>query len=99
MPISQLETEKQNINVTERSHKLLGDVRLRGGLKVRYCSALSYFFVHYLDKLAHIQVVINYRYSIAQMCTCEDTLAHYLGAPSLDDVMSHNGLTTLALMF
>ena len=29
----------------------------------------------YLDKLAHIQVVINCRYSIAQMCTREDTQA------------------------
>ena len=32
------------IHVTERSRKLLRDVRLRGGLKVRCCSALSYFF-------------------------------------------------------
>ena len=28
------------------------------------------------------------------MCTHEDTLARYLGAPSLDDVMSRNELTT-----
>ena len=42
----------------------------------------------YSDKLAHIQVVINCRYSVAQMCTCEDMLAHILGAPCLDDVMS-----------
>ena len=34
----------------------------------------------YSDKLAHVQVVINYPYSVAQMCTSEDTLAHYLGA-------------------
>ena len=33
------------IYVTERSRKLLRDVRLRGGLNVRCCSALSYFFV------------------------------------------------------
>ena len=39
-------------------------------------------------KLAHIQVVINCRYSIAQMCTHKDTLAHILGVPCLDDVMS-----------
>ena len=29
------------------------------------------------------------------MCTRVDTLAQYLGAPYLDDVMSHNELTTL----
>ena len=33
------------IYVTERSRKLLRDVRLCGGLKVRCYSALSYFFV------------------------------------------------------
>ena len=49
----------------------------------------------YSDKLAHIQVVINYQYSVAQMCTPEDTLAHYLGAPSIDDVVRHNKLITL----
>ena len=47
----------------------------------------------YSDKLAHVQVVINCQYSIAQMCTREDTLAQYLGALYLDDVMSHNWLT------
>ena len=46
----------------------------------------------YWDKLAHIQVVINCRFSIAQMCTREDSLAHYLGAPSIDDVMRYNML-------
>ena len=40
------------------------------------------------------QVVINCRFSVAQMCTREDILAHYLGMPSLDDVMSHSELTT-----
>ena len=49
----------------------------------------------YPDKLAHIQVVINCQYSNAQICTREDRLAHYLGAPYLDDVMSQNELTTL----
>ena len=50
----------------------------------------------YSDKLAHIQVVVNFRYSGAQMCTREDTLAHYLGAPFIDDVMRHNsGLSRL----
>ena len=46
------------------------------------------------DKLAHIQVVINCRYSVAQMCTREDTLAHYLGPLFIDDVMRHNTLRT-----
>ena len=31
----------------------------------------------YSDKLAHIQIVINCRYSIAQICTCEEMLDHY----------------------
>ena len=53
----------------------------------------------YSDKLAHLQVIINYRYSVAQMCTREDMLIHYLGAPYLDDVMSHNELTTLCFVF
>ena len=35
----------------------------------------------YSDKLAHLQVVINCQYSIAQMFTREDTLAHILSAP------------------
>ena len=34
-----------------------------------------------LDKLAHVQVVINCWYSVAQLCTHEDTLAHIFGAP------------------
>ena len=42
----------------------------------------------YSDKLAHVQVVINCRDSIAQICTHEDTLLHNLGSPYLDDVMS-----------
>ena len=41
-----------------------------------------------LDKLAHIQVNINCKYSVAQMCTREDALTHNLGAPFLDDVMT-----------
>ena len=53
----------------------------------------------YSDKLAHIQVVINSRYSIAQMYTCEDTLAHSLGAPYIDDVMSYNSLTTFDILY
>ena len=51
-------------------------------------------FCEYLDKFAHVQVVINCPYSIAQMCTREDTLAHDLGALYFDDVMSYNSLTT-----
>ena len=50
----------------------------------------------YSDKLAHVQVVINCQYSVAQMCTREDTLAHYLG--TLDDVMSYNWLTTVGMV-
>ena len=45
----------------------------------------------YSDKLAHVQVVINSPYSVEQMCTREDTLAHNLGAPYIDDVMSYYG--------
>ena len=52
----------------------------------------------YLDKLEHIQVVINCQYSVAQMCNWEDTLTHYLGAPYLDDVMSQNELTTMCIL-
>ena len=32
----------------------------------------------YSDKLAHVQVVINCRYSVAQICNRKDTLAHSL---------------------
>ena len=49
---------------------------------------------HYSDKLAHIQVAINCPYSIAQLCTGEDTLAYISGQPSIDDVQSYNSLTT-----
>ena len=48
----------------------------------------------YLDKLAHVQVVINCRYSFAQLCTCEDTLAHNLGALHFDGVLCYDSLTT-----
>ena len=48
----------------------------------------------YSDKLAHAQVVINCRYSVAQMCTCEDMLAHYLGAPFIDDIRRYKMLIT-----
>ena len=40
----------------------------------------------YLDKLAHVQVI---------WCTLEDTVAHYLGALFIDDVMRHNTLITI----
>ena len=49
----------------------------------------------YSDKLACIQVEINCGYSFTQVCTPEDTLAHYLGLLYLDDVMGHNELTTV----
>ena len=42
----------------------------------------------YSDKLAHVQVVINYQYYAAQMCTREDMLAHNLGVPCFDELMS-----------
>ena len=48
----------------------------------------------YSDKLAHVHVIINCRYSIAQMCTCKDRLARYLGMPSIDDIIKHNMLIT-----
>ena len=48
----------------------------------------------YSDKLAHLQVVINCLYSVAQMCTCEDTLAYILGTPSIDDVITTAGHET-----
>ena len=38
---------------------------------------------------------MNSRNTDAPMCTCEDVLAYILGAPSIDDVMSCNSLTTL----
>ena len=44
----------------------------------------------YWDKLAQVQVVINCQYSFAQLCTREDTLAHNLGLPYFDDIMSYN---------
>ena len=47
----------------------------------------------YSDKLAHV-VIINCRYSVAQMCTHEDILKHKLDTPSFDEVMSHNKLKT-----
>ena len=52
----------------------------------------------YSDKLAHVQVIINCRYSAAQMCTQEDALTHNVGAPCIDDVMSYNLLTTMPLI-
>ena len=48
----------------------------------------------YLDKLAHVQVVINCWFSVAQLCTREDMLAHILGTLYIDDVMSYDSLTT-----
>ena len=42
----------------------------------------------YSDMLAHLQVVINCPYFVAQICTREDTLTHNLGAPYFDVVMS-----------
>ena len=53
----------------------------------------------YLDKLAHAQVVINCPFSIAQMCTREDRLAHILGSLYFDDVMSYDLLTKNVFLF
>ena len=50
----------------------------------------------YLDKLAHVQVVINCRYFVAQLCTREDGLAYISGVPPIDDVMSYDSLTTVS---
>ena len=43
----------------------------------------------YSDKLAQLPIFC---------CTHKDTLARYLGGPSLDDVMSHNELTTQIIL-
>ena len=51
----------------------------------------------YLDKLANVQVIINCRYSIAQMCTRKDPLTHILGMPFIDDIMRYNTLISVAL--
>ena len=48
----------------------------------------------YLDKLAHVQVIINCQYLIAQMRTSENALAHNLSTLCIDDVMSYNSFTT-----
>ena len=50
------------------------------------------------DKLVHLQVVVNCRYFVAQMCTCEDTLTHNQGAIYIDDVMSYNLLTLKVIL-
>ena len=52
----------------------------------------------YSDKLAHIQVIINCRYFMAQSCTSEGGLAYISGALSIDDVMSSNLLTPLCIL-
>ena len=52
----------------------------------------------YSDKLANVQVVINCPYSVAPMCTCEDALAHNLGDPCIDDIISYNSLTTVGMI-
>ena len=44
----------------------------------------------FLDKLEHVQVIINCQYSVSQMCTPVDMLAHNLGALYFDDIMSYN---------
>ena len=44
----------------------------------------------YSDKLARVQVVINFWNIDAQMCIREDGLAYTSGARSIDDVMSYS---------
>ena len=53
----------------------------------------------YSDKLAHVQIVINCRERDAPMSTNEDALAHILGTPLIDAVMSYNSLTTHSLFW
>ena len=52
----------------------------------------------YSDKLAHIQLVINCRYSVAHLRSSEATLSHNLGALHFDDVMSYKSLTTAIVL-
>ena len=42
----------------------------------------------YSDKLAHLQVAINFWYSVAQICTRKVMLARYLGVLSLDELIT-----------
>ena len=51
----------------------------------------------YSDKLRHVQVVINCLNSVAQLCTNKDTLAHILGVPSTDDIMSYDSFTIVMI--
>ena len=53
------------------------------------------YILAYLDKLAHVQVVINCRYSDAQLCTWEDIHARLFTLTVLDDVMSQSEHTTI----
>ena len=48
----------------------------------------------YLDKFAHAQVVINCRYSVAQMRAWEDIQACLFTHSVLNDIMSQSELTT-----
>ena len=49
----------------------------------------------YSDKLAHVQVVINCRYSVVQMCTWDGIHSPLFMCAVLVDVMSQNEVTTL----
>ena len=49
----------------------------------------------YFNKLAHIQVLINCRYSVAQMHTWEDIHARLFTRAVVDEVMSQSELTTV----
>ena len=52
----------------------------------------------YWDRLAHVQVVINCQYSVAQMCTREDTHTCLFTRAVLDEVMSQNEPTTIVYL-
>ena len=67
---------------------------ITGWLQQLYLEIMIVQQYAYSDKLAHLQVFVNCQYFVAQMGTREDTLAHYLGAPFIDDVMTHNTLIT-----
>ena len=48
----------------------------------------------YSDKFVHVQVVINCRYSVAQMCTREDIHTCFFMCAVLNDAMRQSKLTT-----
>ena len=53
------------------------------------------FLMFFLERCNRLRLI----HSLHIMCTREDALAHYLGALSLNDVKSHNELTTAINFF